>query len=107
MGELHKMQEDILALTLTEKYQLHAWLQEAIRIEQIRADRETKRYLEHQAGLGYTYQQEYIKCGKPGCKCNDGDKHGPYWYAYWSEGNKTRKKYIGKNLKLPKESDVE
>jgi hypothetical protein len=22
--------------------------------------------------------------------------HGPYWYAYWREGPKVRKKYLGK-----------
>ncbi len=45
------------------------------------------------------YQQEYTKCGKPSCKkCNGGQGHGPYWYAYWSEGGKTRSKYIGKYL---------
>ena len=42
-----------------------------------------------------SYQHEWVKCGKPGCKkC----PHGPYWYAYWREGDRTRKKYIGKNL---------
>lgn len=40
-----------------------------------------------------SYQREWVKCGKKGCKkC----PHGPYWYAYWREGSKIRKKYIGK-----------
>ena len=39
------------------------------------------------------YRNEYTKCGKPNCKkC----PHGPYWYAYWREGKRLRKKYIGK-----------
>jgi hypothetical protein len=44
--------------------------------------------------------QEAIKCGKATCWCYnapEGEGHGPYWYVYWSEGGKTRKKYIGKN----------
>lgn len=41
----------------------------------------------------FTYRSEYIRCGKAGCrKC----PHGPYWYAYWKESGKTRKKYCGK-----------
>ena len=44
-----------------------------------------------------TYRQEYVKCGKDGCKkCANGPGHGPYWYVYWSEGGRTRKQYIGK-----------
>ena len=45
-----------------------------------------------------TYQLERIRCGKPTCRCARGAGHGPYWYAYWSEGGKTRSKYIGKQL---------
>jgi hypothetical protein len=44
-----------------------------------------------------TYVQEYVKCGKPGCKsCSELGGHGPYWYHYTSENGKTKKKYIGK-----------
>lgn len=40
-----------------------------------------------------TIREEYTKCGKPECnRCN----HGPYYYAYWKENGKTKKKYIGK-----------
>ena len=41
-----------------------------------------------------TFRLERVSCGK-NCK---GCPHGPYWYAYWREGGKTRSKYIGKNL---------
>jgi hypothetical protein len=44
-----------------------------------------------------TYRQEYVRCGKASCKrCAAGQGHGPYWYAYWSTGGRTRSKYIGK-----------
>lgn len=36
---------------------------------------------------------EWVKCGKAGCRSCP---HGPYWYSYWSEGGKTRKRYHGK-----------
>lgn len=49
-----------------------------------------------------TYRREYVKCGKAGCKkC----PHGPYWYAYWHEGKRLRKKYLGK--KFRPEGDTE
>lgn len=42
-----------------------------------------------------SYVKELVKCGKATCRrC----PHGPYWYAYWQEGIKTRKRYIGKQL---------
>ena len=38
---------------------------------------------------------EYVKCGKKSCKCNlESYKHGPYWYYYYWNRGKLRKKYI-------------
>lgn len=38
-------------------------------------------------------RSEYVKCGKAGCRrC----PHGPYWYAYFREDGKMRKRYLGK-----------
>ena len=48
-----------------------------------------------------TYVQEMVNCGKLKCRsCKPGGKgsHGPYWYYYWVENHKTRKRYIGKEL---------
>ena len=34
-----------------------------------------------------------VRCGKDNCtRC----PHGPYWYAYWSEGGRRRSRYVGK-----------
>ena len=44
---------------------------------------------------GVTFRQQYRKCGKPGCKCNTNEGHGPYWYSY--DGNSAAK-YVGINL---------
>ena len=42
-----------------------------------------------------SYRQQDVRCGKPTCtRC----PHGPYWYAYWREGDKVRSRYIGKSL---------
>ena len=40
-----------------------------------------------------TIRQEYVKCGKFECE----KIHGPYYYAYWKEKGKLKKKYIGKD----------
>jgi hypothetical protein len=42
--------------------------------------------------INATIRQEYIKCGKLGCT----SKRGPYYYTYWKENRRLRKKYIGK-----------
>ena len=43
-----------------------------------------------------TLEREYVLCGKPRCS----RRHGPYWYAYWKEGARTRKSYVGSNEAL-------
>ncbi|HEY9385823.1 MAG TPA: hypothetical protein VIP70_02195 [Nitrososphaeraceae archaeon] len=40
-----------------------------------------------------TIRKEYVNCKKP--NCYRGAAHGPYYYAYWKEGKKIKKKYIG------------
>jgi hypothetical protein len=40
-----------------------------------------------------TIRKEYVKCGNPNCsRC----KHGPYYYGYWKENRKLKKKYLGR-----------
>lgn len=46
-----------------------------------------------------TYRQHMKFCGKASCrKCREGIGHGPYWFAYQSQGGKTVQQYIGKHL---------
>lgn len=54
------------------------------------------------------FQLERKRCGKATCHCarEDGQGHGPYWYAYWRAGGKTRSKYLGKHLR-PEHSRAE
>jgi hypothetical protein len=42
-----------------------------------------------------SYRQEHVRCGKAGCRTCP---HGPYWYAYWKEEGRTRKRYVGRHL---------
>jgi hypothetical protein len=44
--------------------------------------------------LNATIRQEYVKCGNPDCQ----NLHGPYFYAYWEQDKKLKKRYVGKNL---------
>jgi hypothetical protein len=46
-------------------------------------------------GHAITYQLRPVLCGKPGCARH----HGPYWYAYWTQGNTVRTRYIGRNFR--------
>jgi hypothetical protein len=47
----------------------------------------------------YTFRQEYVKCGKKGCRCAAGEAHGPYTYKYWKEDGRLRKAYVGKGVR--------
>jgi len=43
------------------------------------------------------YRQESRRCSKPACsRCRQGHGHGPYWYAFWHDGNnRPRRTYCG------------
>lgn len=41
-----------------------------------------------------TYRLQHIRCGKSCSSC----PHGPYWYAFWKEGGRSRSQYIGSVL---------
>ncbi len=34
------------------------------------------------------------RCGKPGCRCTRGERHGPYWYVRWREDGRQRRRYV-------------
>lgn len=47
------------------------------------------------------YRQQYVRCGKPGCRrCPpQGPGHGPYWYGfYWDYRQRTTSFYVGRRL---------
>ncbi len=39
-------------------------------------------------------QVEWRRCGKAGCRCARGERHGPYVYRYWYEGGRRHKAYV-------------
>lgn len=38
------------------------------------------------------------RCGRPGCKCARGEKHGPYLYVSVFRGGRTRSVYVPQHL---------
>jgi hypothetical protein len=37
---------------------------------------------------------QWVRCGKPNCRCARGRPHGPYFYRFWREGAQLRKRYV-------------
>jgi hypothetical protein len=37
---------------------------------------------------------EWIRCGKAGCRCERGERHGPYLYHRWYEDGRQRRRYV-------------
>jgi len=37
---------------------------------------------------------QWVRCGKPGCRCAHGQLHGPYAYVFFRVGGRLRKRYV-------------
>ncbi len=37
---------------------------------------------------------QWVRCGRPNCRCARGELHGPYYYRFWREDGRLRKAYI-------------
>ena len=37
---------------------------------------------------------QYVRCGKPACKCTRGELHGPYFYHFVRVGGRLAKRYL-------------
>jgi len=42
--------------------------------------------------------ERFTVCGRPGCRCQQGEKHGPYLYASVFDGKQSRQVYIPQSL---------
>ena len=51
---------------------------------------------QHDNGLSGILIDKYIKCGKPGCRCNQGYRHGPYPHIQFYQGGVLKTIYIRK-----------
>ncbi len=97
---LSEIKRTLKGLTPEQLLKLDSWLHELMDSE--RAVRKCvtgkREVVEEHKKDRRTYRLERVRCGKEQCKCASGKPHGPYWYAYWSEGGRTRSKYVGKRL---------
>lgn len=44
-----------------------------------------------------SFHRQWVRCGKPACRCLTGALHGPYHYLFWRDGGRLRKRYLRKN----------
>lgn len=44
--------------------------------------------------------EQYRKCGKSGCKCERGERHGPYPYLVVGKGKARRLTYVTASMRL-------
>lgn len=98
---LREVKKSITALNPRQLIILDVWLHKLI--DAAESKKHTggatgRQVLEVRKGVNKTYRLEEVRCGKKNCHCVEGKLHGPYWYAYWTEGGKTRSQYIGKKL---------
>jgi hypothetical protein len=38
--------------------------------------------------------QQWVRCGRPNCRCARGELHGPYAYHFTRENGRLRKRYV-------------
>lgn len=101
MTKLSDVKRSVSGLTPNQLLKLDAWLHEllaAAEPEKPGGAGTRRRVLKEHKTVNKNYQLENVRCGKKNCQCAEGKLHGPYWYAYWTEGGKTRSQYIGKKL---------
>jgi hypothetical protein len=88
-----RLRQDLKELSPRELRELQGWLTQLLHQQERIEGRLPGK--QGAAKRRYTYRREYVKCGKEGCTCAEGKGHGPYWYAYWKEKGKLKKKYLG------------
>jgi hypothetical protein len=37
---------------------------------------------------------QWVRCGRPRCRCARGQLHGPYFFRFWREDGRLRKQYV-------------
>jgi hypothetical protein len=93
--KLPELKHSVRALPPRTLRKLEAWLHELITT--LEAAKRERIQAKRAQPIQKTYRLEGVRCGNASCKCRQGKLHGPYWYAYWREGGKTRSQYVGKH----------
>jgi hypothetical protein len=99
MTKLSQIKRAARTLTPKQLLKLDAWLHELMDAAASKKQAAPRhRLVEEHKTVNKTYRLEEVRCGKKNCHCLEGRLHGPYWYAYWTEGGRTRSQYVGKKL---------
>jgi hypothetical protein len=48
----------------------------------------------HKIPLAGVVCEQWFRCGRPGCRCARGQRHGPYYCRLWRENGRLRKAYV-------------
>jgi hypothetical protein len=100
---IKELKHEIGSLALADAQKLNEWLQDRLKVlkreEKEKVKQSKRKVLKEERRGSWLYQQIAVKCGKPTCKCNEGEPHGTYWYGYRREKGKMVSKYIGKVFK--------
>lgn len=101
MMNLRKIKCSVRALKPKQLVKLDVWLHTLLEAKELmereRQNSRQREILKANHTTHKCYRLESVRCGKQGCRCARGELHGPYWYAYWSEGGKTKSEYVGKH----------
>jgi uncharacterized protein DUF6788 len=100
---LREIKKLVSTLTTRQLIRLDAWLHELIEAAEsnrhaVDGASAARQVLEERRTITKTYRLEEVRCGKKNCHCAEGRLHGPHWYAYWTEGGRTKSQYVGKKL---------
>jgi hypothetical protein len=101
MTKLSEIKLSVSGLTPKQLLKLDAWLHELLAAAESKnrdGAAAKRRVLKEHKTTHKTYRLESIRCGKKNCHCAEGKLHGPYWYAYRTEGGRTKSEYVGKKL---------
>lgn len=95
---------EITCWSLEDQRRLLAWLRQQVEMAEVELAREwqppgSETAIELRRIGKSCFLLQKVKCGKANCKCATGKLHGPYWYEFWREGSKVKKRYHGKQIK--------
>ena len=98
VAPLDRVKALLATLPREEQEEIAAFLDDILVPPDLAEDRHVASLEVRKAGkpVTYTYRNEWVRCGRAGCRCEAGDKHGPYTYRYWREGKKVKKSYVGR-----------
>jgi len=98
--DMREIKRTLKAMTPKQLVELDSWLHNLITTKTAVSQHKSgkREVMKQYPEARRTYRLERVRCGKESCKCAKGALHGPYWYAYWSEGGKSKSEYVGKHL---------